>query len=234
MDIEKIFNEEINKQLSPEVIKPKIEKHVSSMVGDILESFFYSYGDIAKTVKEQMKEHIKIDLSRIDMSTYNTAMVNHIKEYVKKWETDEMQAAVEKMFKTLIHEVPKEAKLSTLIEDFINELHYDDDNITYCVVSIEENGTFNRYTVEVFDNDDKSYDEYKLTFTLSTLSSFSSNNNIFYAYFNRDQIERLLTIDNMKGWMGDLYGYIQANTDMKLDIYDGDKIYYEGHEEEEY
>lgn len=94
------------------IVRKKIEKTIESIIDDI----FSSYGDFGKQLKEQIKQHLSVNLGALDLPTYNTLVAKVIKE--KLDEITHIQG-VEKLkleMDKMLADVKPEYKLSELIE----------------------------------------------------------------------------------------------------------------------
>ncbi|PZT51988.1 hypothetical protein [Paenibacillus silvae] len=95
-----------------QIVRKKIEKTLESIVDDV----FSSYSEFGKSLKEAVKENLNVDISRLDLPSYNTLVLQVVKE---KLDVITHTQGVEKLkhqMDELLADVKPEYKLSELIE----------------------------------------------------------------------------------------------------------------------
>lgn len=117
MDLNVMVNEGLAKIQSEgfveKVIKEKLEKTIKEIMDDCLRE----YSDFGKTLKTQVQEQLKINLSQLDIQSYNHMILNVVKE--KLDETLHVQG-IEKIKESLdgiLSPTKLEYKLSELIKE---------------------------------------------------------------------------------------------------------------------
>lgn len=99
-----------------ECIKTEVKKTVGSIINDL----FRSYGDFAKSIKEELKKSIKLDFSELNLVEYNHAIINAIQNTIdEEMNIKAKETVTELIKKNLSGDEPKEIKMSELIEKFI-------------------------------------------------------------------------------------------------------------------
>ena len=80
MDIQKLINEKTTLYVK-EKMPAVIEKHLATMMDEVISDIFGRYGDNAKEIKKIISEKIKIDLTDLTLMDYNgmlaTTLQNH-------------------------------------------------------------------------------------------------------------------------------------------------------------
>lgn len=104
------LNEEL-KIASDKVIKEKlpamVETKVESMINEILEDTFRSYGDVAKSIKEQIQKKIDVNLERYDMVDYNVLIAETINKSLISSVNEGCVKPIEGMIKDIVGFVNK-------------------------------------------------------------------------------------------------------------------------------
>ena len=80
MDLNKMVMDGLAKMESEGKVQEIVEKHVSSTVESIVKDAFGSWSDFSKNLKVQVEQQLAINLSELNLSTYNTTILAAVKE----------------------------------------------------------------------------------------------------------------------------------------------------------
>ena len=153
------------------VVEQKLEKMTQEkterMINDILNDVFSSYGDVAKLVKEKIKEGLDVNLEKFNLVEYNvmiSEMINrNLIESVDKGCIEPIQAMIQNTIGLLNK---KEIKLSEIINDFISaSMEYHDEEYYGEISMFIEKNEKHRWTEVFVDIDpDVNRDKCKYSF----------------------------------------------------------------------
>ena len=82
-DLSKAINEAIEEMSNDGTVSKIINEAATSMIKDAVQSAFSYDSPIKKKVKQAIQESIQIDLTQVDFSKHNTAMISAISESFK-------------------------------------------------------------------------------------------------------------------------------------------------------
>ena len=125
MDLEKTIKEEINKVNFKEMIKKKTEDSVSALINECLNDVFRSYGNLAKTIKDQINKSLSIDLTS-SLAEYNKTVSDIIKDQVSTEITSKAQDLSKEL---ILNHLKKLEKDNYGLKDFFTEFIYYYDEI---------------------------------------------------------------------------------------------------------
>lgn len=128
MDLSKLVNEALEnihqEGLVATIVRKKLEKTIESVVDDVLGS----YGDFGKSLKEQVKSLLGINLSKIDIPSYNTLVLQIVKEKLDQVTHTMGTEKIKAQMDELLADVKSEYKLSELITKWKEEANEDHDH----------------------------------------------------------------------------------------------------------
>jgi hypothetical protein len=141
-DLSKAINEAVEEMSNDGTVQKIINESATAMIKDAIKSAFSYNSPLKKKVEAAIQESIQIDLSQVDFSKHNTAMIHAISESFKNemlvGQVEEMKSKIASFFKA-----PE--KTSYTVTEFTNELCKQIRNS--CVNDYEENTEVN-VTVE--------------------------------------------------------------------------------------
>ncbi len=106
-----------------------VEKHVSSTVESIVKDAFGSWSDFSKNLKSQVESQLAVNLTELNLTTYNASILSAIKEKLDDQIANEGVARINESLEELLSVTKKEYKLSELVTELAEEL--DKDEIGY-------------------------------------------------------------------------------------------------------
>ncbi|OMC83339.1 hypothetical protein [Viridibacillus sp. FSL H8-0123] len=131
MDLNLIVNNtlsDLNKEGYVEkIVKAQLEKTLKNIVEDS----FRSYGDFGKTLKEEIKNQMDINLKQLDIPSYNQVILNTIKAELERSVHEEGAQKIQEQIQELLGTSKEDYKLSELIKEMVedevelNELDYE-------------------------------------------------------------------------------------------------------------
>jgi len=130
VDLLKISQETVSDLVQSGFIKEEMEKHMKKGLASVIDDVFGSYSTFSKAVKEELKNHLNVNLEELGLGAYNTLVMNMLKEkfdeVIKLNGIDKLKSSVEDMLSV----EKKEWKLSEIInkmkEAYMKKVHDDD------------------------------------------------------------------------------------------------------------
>jgi hypothetical protein len=96
-----------------EIIDKRVEKTIESIIDDLIND----WSDFGKTLKEEVKKKLVINLNELDIATYNTLVLNAVKEKLDKVITIQGVEKIKEGMDKMLSDVKQEYKLSEIIEE---------------------------------------------------------------------------------------------------------------------
>lgn len=128
MDLNKMVMDSLTKLHAEGKVQEIVEKKVSETVKSIVEDAFGSWSDFSKGLKKQVQEQININFSQLDIASYNTMVLNVVKEKMDEAVHSQGVEKLKESLENMLSDVKKEYKLSELIHDMKEEaVEYDED-----------------------------------------------------------------------------------------------------------
>lgn len=127
IDLNKLVSDSLTKMQSEGKIEALIEKHLSEALNSVINGLFSYSSDIRKELEKAFKEQIRVDLSQLTLPEYNKMILVMIQKMVDSHIHEQGLKKLEGDLKEMLSDsTPAEMKLSDLIREFAEELHYDD------------------------------------------------------------------------------------------------------------
>lgn len=114
-----MMNQEILKLHSSGKMQEIISGHIEKMVSGIVSDVFREYGDFGKSIKEQLKEKLRLDPDTIALTEYNLTVAKVVKERLDRSLIGEGVASLQKMLDEMLITPPKEITMSQLMTAII-------------------------------------------------------------------------------------------------------------------
>lgn len=128
-NLDEIAKNTITNYLNSDLPKEKIEQKVEGMFDEIINDLFRSYGDIAKQIKETLKETIKLDLNTVNLEEYNAVILAGLKKRINEVYQNDAQKHCFDLLEKQLEPAPESIDIHeflTNIGNFIREEHQDD------------------------------------------------------------------------------------------------------------
>jgi hypothetical protein len=142
-----------------EIIDKRLENTVESIINDLLND----WSDFGKALKEEVKKKLVINLGELDIATYNTLVLNAVKEKLDKVITIQGVEKIKESMDKMLADVKPEYRLSEIIEEFKEEkryLHEYGDQMTL-IIEHSDRGYMNIYL-----DDDEEKGQYSCDFMI--------------------------------------------------------------------
>lgn len=146
------------------IVKAQLEKTLK----DIVEDSFKSYGDFGKTLKEEIKKQMDINLEKLDIPSYNQVILNTIKTELERSVHEEGAKKIQEQMQKLMGTSKEEYKLSELIREIVeqdcelNELDYED----YKEITVIVEDKYGSKYIYIDPEEDQSWYQCKYRITL--------------------------------------------------------------------
>ena len=133
MDLQKILNQSFEKLVESGKIEEAMEKNLESCIGGIVRDLFIYSGEIRKSLEDHIKANLNIDTKQIPLTAYSQSLVNMVNEALEKSFQEDGEKQIKKITeKMMTMEIPKEIKISEIVEKFIESwVKYDEDKRDY-------------------------------------------------------------------------------------------------------
>lgn len=142
MDLNVIVNDTLADLKKEGYVEKIVKAQLEKTLKDIVEDSFRSYGDFGKTLKDEMKNQLDINLSNLDIPSYNQVILNTIKAELERSVHEEGAKKIQEQMQELLGTGTENYKLSELIKEMVeqdlelNELSYEEmEEITVIVDS---------------------------------------------------------------------------------------------------
>lgn len=116
MDIKQIIFNSIEKMELTGIIDNAIEQQIKKTIEYIIKEEFSWHSDFGKTLKEHIKNEIKIDLSEISLKEYNQSIVNICRGLLEESLIKDSENQVKNLINTLDIDIPENITLSEIVE----------------------------------------------------------------------------------------------------------------------
>lgn len=128
MDLNKMVVESLAKMEAEGTVTEIVEKQIASTVEGIVKDVFGSWSDFSKNLKAEVESQININFEKLDISAYNTMVLNVIKEKMDEVTHIQGVERLKESLNEMLSDVQSEYKLSDLINEMKEDaLRYDDD-----------------------------------------------------------------------------------------------------------
>jgi len=214
MDLNKLVNESLAKIEQEGFVQVTVEKQLKKTIESIVDDLFRSYSEFGKNLKKEVESHLSVDLEKLNIAGYNVMVLNAVQEELDKLVHTQGIEKIKCSLTELLGEVPKEYKLSELIEEFKEDVLSDDSDYSGREISFHVKREYGSIYISFDRDDDKS--EYRCQYRIwaekdGSITTIKINDKEF----------------NNKVIMGGLWGFDKTlfkiySTGTKIIIDDGD------------
>lgn len=209
------------------IVEQKLEKMTQEkterMINDILNDVFSSYGDVAKLVKEKIKEGLDVNLERFNIVEYNvmiSEMINrNLIESVDKGCIEPIQNMIQKTIGLLNK---KEIKLSEIINEFISASmeYYSEEYDGEISMFIEKNEKhkWTEVFVDIDSNIDRSKCKYSFIFDEKGYIFGLTDRSRYVDLFNRSNSNSPTQLSSIYGIEKVLFRIYSARVPVIVDV----------------
>lgn len=223
IDLSKLIQDELDKQLSPEALQERVAEGVDKLVTKLMnEEVFGTWGIVQKSATEFIKENMKIDLSEINLLPMCDVIKNEFQGHLKRWDSDVRAKAVQDMAELILGKAPEQIKLSEII-DMIKGTLSGEADIQDIEIHEEERTYSNGLSIEWVDEYN---DPQKLEFCIYDFVS-DDKKQIHSIRFNGELIKDSIRETDVDGWLGTLLAIESHNVKYIHDM-DDCELYYDG------
>lgn len=164
MDLNKLVNESLAKIEDEGFVQKVVEKQLKSTIESIVDDLFRSYSVFGKNLKKEVESHLSVDLKRLNLAGYNVLVLNAVQEELDKLVHTQGIEKIKESLANLLSEVPKEYKLSELIEEFKKDVLSDDSDYGGREISFHVKREYGSIYISFDRDDDKS--EYRCQYRI--------------------------------------------------------------------
>jgi hypothetical protein len=164
MDLNKLVNESLVKIEQEGFVQRVVEKQLKGTIESIVNDLFRSYGDFGKNLEQEIKLNLSVDLKKLNLAGYNVMVLNAVQEELDKVVHTQGIEKIKESLANLLSEVPKEYKLSELIEEFKKDVLSDDSDYEGREISFHVDRRYSSKYVSFDRDDDKS--EYRCQYRI--------------------------------------------------------------------
>lgn len=164
MDLNKLVNESLAKIEQEGFVQVTVEKQLKKTIESIVDDLFRSYSDFGKNLKKEVESHLNVDLKRLNLAGYNLMVLNAVQEELDKLVHTQGIEKIKDSLTELLSEVPKEYKLSELIEEFKKDVLSDDSDYSGKEISFHVKREYGSIYISFDRDDDKS--EYRCQYRI--------------------------------------------------------------------
>lgn len=142
MDLSLIVNDTLSNLKADGYVEKIVKKQLEDTIKDVVNDALRSYSDFGKKLKEEVDRNLAINLSKLDIPSYNQVILNMIQDELNnsiyKVGSEKIQEQLQEMLGTS----KRDYKLSELIKEMVeddlelNDLGYDE--ISEITVIVEE------------------------------------------------------------------------------------------------
>ena len=132
MDLNLIVNDTLADLKEEGYVEKIVKIQLEKTLKDIVEDSLKSYGDFGKTLKEEIRSQMDINLAKLDIPSYNHVILNTIKAELERSVHEEGAKKIQEQMQELLGTSKEDYKLSELVKKMVeqdlelNELDYDD------------------------------------------------------------------------------------------------------------
>jgi hypothetical protein len=140
VDLVKLINDKVKDLDESGKIEESLDKHLESMIENIFKDIFSRYGKLVKQLTEGIEEKLNINLSNLDLPTYNEQMLVGIKTAMSSKFLDSASDRFKEELDKLFGEAPKTISVKEFVDTILNFWRADNyQNYDLMKVEIEEN-----------------------------------------------------------------------------------------------
>lgn len=138
MDLNKLVNNAMTEIQESGFVEATVKKQLEGTISSIVSDLFRSYSPFGKELEKQIGEQLNIDFKNLDISTYNTLVLNAVKEKLNHAMHIQGVESIQESMDALLGDPIKEIKLSELVEKMKNSItEWDDDHDEQITLDID-------------------------------------------------------------------------------------------------
>ncbi|WP_411501415.1 hypothetical protein [Bacillus thuringiensis] len=122
MDLNLMINDSLEKLKSERYVENIVKKQLEETIKDVVSRSLESYSDFGKALKEQVKEQLQINLSELDIPSYNHFIVTTIQEHFNAVLHEQGVNRMKEQLDELLLQSKEEYKLSELMKELVKEI----------------------------------------------------------------------------------------------------------------
>lgn len=127
LDLNKIVNDKLKEIEESDFIGKKIEAYLKDSIEDAIKDSIGRYSSVNRDITEEIKSQLDINVEKLNVVKYNKMMFDQIEAHLKDRLVEVgIEDVVERINKLITTSIPKEIKMSELIEDFKTSIDFDD------------------------------------------------------------------------------------------------------------
>jgi hypothetical protein len=107
-----------------QIIRQRVEKTIESIINDLLDG----WSEFGKELKNQIKEHLHINLQSLDIPAYNQLVANVVKEELDKALHIQGVQKMKEIIDNILGTAKREYKLSEIIKEMMEQANFDGDH----------------------------------------------------------------------------------------------------------
>ncbi|HDR6318356.1 TPA: hypothetical protein QCU53_005210 [Bacillus thuringiensis] len=130
MDLNLMINDSLAKLKNEGYVEQIVKKQLEETIKDVVSRSLESYSDFGKALKDQVKEQLQINLSELDIPSYNHFIVSTIQEHFNAVLHEQGVNRMKEQLDELLLHSKEEYKLSELMKELVREIE-DLDEIGY-------------------------------------------------------------------------------------------------------
>jgi hypothetical protein len=142
-----------------EIIDKRLENTVESIINDLLND----WSDFGKALKEEVKKKLVINLGELDIATYNTLVLNAVKEKLDKVITIQGVEKIKESMDKMLADVKPEYRLSEIIEELRESEKGSHDYGDRMTLIIEAS---DRKYINIYLDDDEEENQYRCKYMI--------------------------------------------------------------------
>jgi ribosomal protein S3AE len=152
MDLNAIIMAQLAELKSEGYVEKVVKDRLKETIKEVVRDMFKPWSDFGKSIEKQIKEQIQINLSVLDIPSYNHMILNVIREELDKAMSQEGAEKIREHIQEILGTAKEEYKLSELIEEmmgyegeeYLSDLEYGE----YHEISLHVNSSYLSSKVE--------------------------------------------------------------------------------------
>lgn len=212
---------EVFQQMKSDKVRELVEKKIADIISSAVESSFRSYVNVGKQIEAAVSNSLDIHGS-VDLPAYGQMVMALLRSKMDETLSDLVNERLSAEINDILQIAPKEIKISTIVQQIINDLDLSDrygSNIT-CIIE-ENTHSQGSYYIYLDTDDEKQKHECSARFFAT------SGGKIHSLFLDGKDASKTIIMGALWGWEKTLFGTGQRQGDL-LDLtwsnYDGEKI----------
>jgi hypothetical protein len=132
MDLNKMVNNAMAKMTEEGKVQEIIESRITETIESVVKDAFGTWSTFSKELKKEIEEKIEINLSELDIPSYNKLIQAVIKDKLDDQIATDGVARINASLGTLLSSAKEEYKLSELVEEMSEEVEKDEIDYDCC------------------------------------------------------------------------------------------------------